>query len=78
MIYFEQGSVHARLEDRDIQRGLSAALEKIGPRKKVLAIPPDMTRYHSMAGKITQMVWDHYGSGLSDVLPALVFRFCGG
>ena len=71
MIYFEGGSVHACLDDRDIRKGLSVALEKLGPRKKVLAIPPDMTRYHSMAGKITQLVWDHYGTALSDVLPAL-------
>ena len=71
MMYFEKGSARASLDDGDIRRGLSVALEKIGPRKKVLAIPPDMTRYHSMAGKITQMVWDHYGTRLSDVLPAL-------
>jgi nickel-dependent lactate racemase len=71
MMYFEQGSVHARLEEGDIRRGLSMALAKIGVRHKVLAITPDMTRYHSMAGMITEMIWDHYGPVLSDVLPAL-------
>ena len=44
MIYFEGGSVHARLADRDIRRELSVTLEKLGPRKKVLAIPHDMSR----------------------------------
>jgi hypothetical protein len=40
-------------------------------RKKVLAIPPDFTRFNSKAGLITQYVWEYYGSALTDVLPAL-------
>jgi len=71
MIYFEQGEANAELNDQDIRRGLSEALRKIGPRNSVLAIPPDITRYHSMAGRLTEMVWEYYGEKLSDVLPAL-------
>jgi len=71
MMYFEQGAAHARLRDPDIRKGLSEALQKIGSREKVLAIPPDMTRYHSMGGRITRMIWEHYGPRLADVLPAL-------
>lgn len=71
MILYEQGAADAELNDRDIRRGLSEALHRLGPRERVLAIPPDMTRYHSMAGKITSMIWEHYGEKLKDVLPAL-------
>lgn len=71
MIYFEQGAANTELNDQDIRRGISEALRKIGPRNSVLAIPPDITRYHSMAGRLTELVWEYYGEKLSDVLPAL-------
>ena len=71
MIYFEQGAPDAVLTDQDINRGLATAFRKIGPKKRVLAIPPDMTRYHSMAGRLTEMAWEYYGERLTDVLPAL-------
>ncbi len=71
MIYFEKGAADVVLTDQDISRGLSKALQRLGPKKSVLAIPPDFTRYHSMAGRLTEMVWEYYGENLSDVLPAL-------
>jgi nickel-dependent lactate racemase len=71
MMYFEQGSAHAELHEQDIQRGLSEAFRQMGPRNRVLAIPPDITRVHSMAGKLTEMIWEHYGERLKDILPAL-------
>ena len=72
MIYYEVGSPTTVLSDQEIEEGLFEALHKIGPREKVLAIPPDITRYYSKAGLITQMAWDYYGDKLTDVLPALV------
>ncbi len=71
MIYFEVGSPTTVLSDQEIRDGLFEALDKIGPRNKVLAIPPDITRYYSEAGLITRMAWDYYGDKLTDVLPAL-------
>lgn len=71
MLYFARGSVTENLSDADLRAGLFAALEKIGPRKKVLAVPPDFTRFHSQAGKLTRLVFDYYGVRLKDVLPAL-------
>ena len=58
----------------EFRAGLYAALdklEKIKPRKKVLAVPPDFTRFHSMAGALTDMAYEYYGDRLTDVLPAL-------
>ena len=71
MICFEKGAADAVLRDQDLRSGLSEALNSIGSKKKVLAVPPDYTRYHSMAGRLTEMVWEYYGEKLSDVLPAL-------
>jgi nickel-dependent lactate racemase len=71
MIYFEKGAIDAELTDREIAKGLRSALEKIGPKSRVLAIPPDITRYHSRAGRLTEMAWEYYGERLTDVLPAL-------
>ena len=54
-----------------MRTGLNLALDKLGPRHKVLAIPPDITRFYSQAGPLTRLAWEYYGSGLTDVLPAL-------
>jgi len=55
----------------EIKAGLFEALGKLGPRARVLAVPPDFTRFHSKSGELTEMVWEYYGSALADVLPAL-------
>ena len=55
----------------DLRTNLFAALEKLGKRKKVLAVPPDFTRFHSQAGVLTELAWEYYGDKLVDVLPAL-------
>lgn len=65
------GSPSTDLTPAEIKQHLVAALEHLGPRKKVLAIPPDFSRFHSQAGALTQMAWHHYGDALTDVLPAL-------
>ena len=71
MLYFERGSADDRLSLDDLRQGLFAALERLGPRKKVLVVPPDFTRFHSHAGVLTRMAYDFYGSALTDILPAL-------
>jgi nickel-dependent lactate racemase len=50
---------------------LFEALGKLGERKRVLAVPPDVTRFHSKAGEFTEYAWEFYGEALTDVLPAL-------
>lgn len=71
MIYFQSGSEKSALSEEDLKEGLFKALEQIGPRKKVLAIPPDFSRLHSQAGRLTAMLYSYYGSALKDVMPAL-------
>jgi nickel-dependent lactate racemase len=71
MIFFEIGSPSLRLSNDDLKKGLFTALNKIGQKAKVLAIPPDYTRLPSQAGILTSMAWEYYGEKLTDILPAL-------
>jgi nickel-dependent lactate racemase len=71
MLYFAKGSVDAELDDADLRVGLYTALEKLGLRRRVLVVPPDFTRFHSQAGRLTKLAFDFYGAQLTDILPAL-------
>ncbi len=71
MIYFEAGGPDRVLSQEDLRKGMKQALDRLGEKKRVLAIPPDITRYHSQAGLLTRIAWEYYGESMSDVLPAL-------
>ena len=49
MIYYSKGSANTVLTGSDLKEGLFIALEKLGNRNKVLAVPPDFTRFHSLS-----------------------------
>lgn len=70
-LHFSTGSPTAVLDGEQLRAGLYQALDRLGPRKKVLALPPDFTRFHSLAGPLTRFVYDYYGDRLTDILPAL-------
>ena len=55
MIYYEQGSTETSLSAEDLKKGLFEALEKMGNKQKVLAIPPDYTRLPSRAGELQNL-----------------------
>ena len=71
MIYFQTGSPTASLSHDDLREGLYTALTLLGKKKKILAIPPDFTRFPSRAGELTRYAWNFYGDKLTDILPAL-------
>jgi nickel-dependent lactate racemase len=71
MIYFKRGSETDSLTPEDLKTGLYTALDKIGKRIKVLAIPPDFSRFHSQAGILTSYIHQYYQKNLTDILPAL-------
>lgn len=71
MILFENGSKNHSLSALDLKNGLFEAFNKLGARQKVLAIPPDYTRFPSRAGELTEFSWEYYGPKLTDILPAL-------
>ena len=70
-LYFEKYALETELTSEDLKQGLFAALDKLGSKKKVIAVPPDFTRYHSFAGELTQLAWQYYKDRLTDILPAL-------
>lgn len=71
MIYYENGSPQTSLSRDDLKKGLNEALDKLGERHKILAVPPDYTRLPSKAGELTEITWEYYGEKLTDILPAL-------
>jgi nickel-dependent lactate racemase len=71
MLYYSKGSKDYVFTSEELKTALVKIYNQLGLRKKVLALPPDFTRFHSFAGTITEMTWEHYGDALTDVLPAL-------
>jgi nickel-dependent lactate racemase len=70
-LYCAQGGPDRELTSTELRDFLFAALERLGSRNKVLAVPPDQTRTASRAGELTRHAWNYYGGRLSAVLPAL-------
>jgi nickel-dependent lactate racemase len=71
MIYYQSGSENTVMSPNDLEYGVFSALVKLGPKKKVLAVPPDFTRFHSRSGDITTLLYNYYRENLRDILPAL-------
>ena len=71
MLYFAKGSETDIISAEETRTILKDVFDRMGPRKRVLAIPPDYTRLNSFAGPITEMVNDYFGERLTDVMPAL-------
>ncbi len=71
MLYYARGSRQDSITPEEAREALSGVFRTLGPRTRVLAIPPDFTRFNSYAGPLTEMVFDWYGDALTDVMPAL-------
>lgn len=75
MLYYAKGSPDTSFTDRELEAAFQEGLDKVeavrGRPKRVLALPPDITRVHSRAGLLTRFAYDRYGSALTDILPAL-------
>ena len=75
MLYFAAGSATTELSDDQLREALVGVFEQLGPRQRVIAVPPDFTRFYSRAGQLTCMTHDYYGDRLVDVLPAVGTHF---
>ena len=71
MLYFARGSKTDVITPAETREILGKVFDGMGKKKRVLAIPPDFTRFNSYAGPITEMINDYYGDTLTDVMPAL-------
>ncbi len=65
------GSPTTVISEVELRALVRQALGKLGAKRKVLAIPPDITRLNSRSGPCLGAVEDLYGAALTDVLPAL-------
>lgn len=70
-LYLATGSPTTELTDDELRAGLDSCFRQLGDRRRVLALPPDFTRFNSRAGLLTCMTYDYYGDRLVDVMPAL-------
>ncbi|OLC98036.1 MAG: D-mannonate epimerase [Acidobacteria bacterium] len=70
-LFCEIGSEQSDLSVVDLKEGLFHALRALGRRDRVLAIPPDMSRFHSGAGDLAKSAYEFYSERLSAILPAL-------
>ena len=69
--FFAVGSPTTDLSRADLNAALVQVFEQLGPRRRVLALPPDFTRANSMAGPLTCMTHEYFRESLVDVMPAL-------
>jgi nickel-dependent lactate racemase len=70
-LYCQEGGPKAELSPEFMRDSLYRALDRLGNRRKVLAVPPDGTRFDSRAGELTRYVYHYYGDRLGRILTAL-------
>ncbi|MCK5565861.1 MAG: DUF2088 domain-containing protein [Planctomycetes bacterium] len=75
MLYYSNAGENVSLSSEDLREGLFEALAALGQREKVLAIPPDITRFYSRAGELTRYAHQYYDDRMTDILPALGTHF---
>jgi nickel-dependent lactate racemase len=66
-----EGSAETSISADEMRTALYQVFQTLGVRNKVLAIPPDFTRFHSRAGALTSMTYEYYQDKLVDIMPAL-------
>ena len=71
MIYYSESGPEKEFGRERAKAALETILESFSNRKKVLILPPDITRAHSGAGMLTELLWQNLGERVSDILPAL-------
>jgi nickel-dependent lactate racemase len=70
-LYCAHGGPDSDISLAELQSLLDQSLAGLGPRSRVLAVPPDFSRVHSRAGDLTRFAWQFYGDKLQAILPAL-------
>ncbi|MGV3485194.1 MAG: lactate racemase domain-containing protein [Planctomycetaceae bacterium] len=69
--YYSNGSATTSLTAEDFRDALRHTFQEIGPRNKVLLLPPDMSRLPSRAGELTVLSRELLGAAVTDIMPAL-------
>ncbi|MCD4728361.1 MAG: lactate racemase domain-containing protein [Pirellulales bacterium] len=70
-LYYANGSPQTDLNGQDLRAAMVETLQRLEPRRKVLALPPDHTRSNSMAGPLCRLAYEYFGDRLTDVMSTL-------
>ncbi|KAG7351692.1 DUF2088 domain containing protein [Nitzschia inconspicua] len=54
------GGTYMSISDDRLRNELNKFLDRLGPQDDVFIVPPDFTRFHSQAGRITELIAEHY------------------
>lgn len=73
--YFASGSPSTVISDSDLRGALHDVFRRLEPRRQVLVLPPDFTRFNSRGGLMTCATYDYFGERVTDVMPALGTHF---
>lgn len=71
MMFASLGSAREEISPEALAELIKQALKGIAGASHVIAVPPDITRVHSQAGGITDLVYGNLGGKLAAVLPAI-------
>lgn len=71
MTFVARGSASEEITAEALSSLVAQALGAINGAGRVIAVPPDITREHSQAGAITDMIYGNLGRRLAAVLPAI-------
>ena len=71
MMYAAEGSADREIGPEELKSLVERSVTASGPFGRAIALPPDFTRVHSMAGKVTDALYGILGGRLAAVLPAL-------
>ncbi len=74
-LFYAVGSPTTELSPAQMREALHTCFARLGPKQKVLAVPPDFTRYNSRAGLLTCQTYEYFGERLTDIMPALGTHF---
>jgi len=71
MMYAACGSAGEEIAPETLEGLVGEALRRVKGARRIIAVPPDISRAHSRAGEITDIAYRILGGRLSAVLPAL-------
>jgi nickel-dependent lactate racemase len=71
MLYYENGSAETAISSSGLRHGLETALASFGTIRRMLIVPPDITRIHSRAGDLCRFAYDWRPDAVTAIIPAL-------
>ena len=75
MLFYKADSGRDSISEKDMNAALQAVYDNFPGARRVLILPPDFTRFHSGAGRLTELAWKMFGDRVKTVLPALGTHF---